>query len=599
MALSAESTVEVDASASKRSLSSSRPIPVWARLALVGLTLAFVVVHFIAIFRENVNWDELALLARSVESLRAGKLIGGGRPGLATLILIPFVEGCTNSITAVVNARVFWSLFTFAYLGGIYVLTSRFDGQQRWSRAGFLAVGLIALVPLFQRWSVQVRTDQPALAFGIWGTVALLASRHRAWFALLGGLLFTVGFLSSQKVGYLLVLCGLLAAGESWIERDFRLRRELQRAALLIAGGATVYFSYLGVTALFLEPATTNLMGTVAGMGTYRDLGALVYRSFPVLLLPHAFLGLLLLIATAHSYANETDDRRRCVVAWAIVVIGIVVALAHGSRFAYFWMTLGLFPALALGIGVGPILRTLRPLSGTLALTFVALLLLTRAIPQADEITNDTVSHQGRTMTFVDDNFGTEVRGFHPEKALFHRLDPSPFDVYFYPHIKRAFFGPDGPGNAERFIEEFRTRPVAFIVDSHRLRMFPDTIQQFWASHYVRYAEGVLVAGRYLQGPPGAKTSFEVIAPGEYRLNLPDDHPLARIAINGQVIAPGATAHLEPGTFELELVDPIAVALFTLKLDAPPAPASIGPFYDPIALAELDGSRHWPWVPGL
>lgn len=570
-----------------------------SRFAIVVIGIAFVLVHLIGIFRENVNWDELALLARGAESLRSGRLVGDGRPGLATLLLLPFVGNGQNSITSVVHARLFWSLFTFGYLAGLYAVISQLDGGRRWSSAAFVAVGGIALVPLFQRWSLQVRTDQPALAFGIWGAVALLASRRRSGLGILAGTLFAVGFLSSQKVGYLVVLAGLLAAGEVWMDRDVQVRREAKRAFFVIAGGTVTYFVYRAATAIFLEPATTNLARTIAGMEIYRDLGALVYRSFPALLLPHLLLAGLLLLATIRAMSTTTDERRRCIVAWLVLALGVLVAVVHGSRFAYFWMTLGAFPAIALGIGLRPSVRWLPSRTGNLLLAFVGLLLLARAIPQADEITTDTISHQHRTIDFVDRNFGPGKRGFHPEKALFHRPDPSPFATYFYPGIRRAFFGPEGPANADRFIDEFRTRPVAFMVDSHRLRMFPPIIQQFWASHYVRYAEGVYVAGRFLQGPPGTKTSFEVIAPGEYKLNLPDDHPSVRIAINGSVLSSGDALTLAAGIIEIELVDSIGMGLFTLKLDDPPDPASIAHFYDPTALAELDGTRHWPWLPGL
>lgn len=195
--------------------------------------------------------------------------------------------------------------------------------------------------------------------------------------------------------------------------------------------------------------------------------------------------------------------------------------------------------------------------------------------------------------------FPRDMRGFHPEKALFHRHDPSPFGVFFYPHIRLIFFGADGSTNTENFIEEFRKRPVAFLVDSHRLRMFPPRVQQFWARHYVRYAEGVYVAGTMLKGDAGTKVGFEVLAPGEYKLILPAKHPKARIDIDGTTVEPGSTLSLEAGVHRIELLDPIELALFTLNLPEPPDTSTFHPFYDPIALAELDGTRRWSWVPGF
>ena len=578
--------------------SSPGDLPRWARLASVGLALVFIAVHLLAAVRENVNWDEFALLARSVESIVSGKLIGGGRPGLATLILIPFVEGCSNSVTAVVNARLFWSLFTFAYLGGIYALVSHFDGK-RWSRGGILAVALIALVPLFQRWSLQVRTDQPALAFATWGGVALLASRRRPWLGSIAGLLFAIGYLFSQKAAYVVALSGLLAAGAVWLQRDFQLRREAVRLGALVVGGLATYFGYLQLVSLFFDLQLASATAVFDSMSVYRALGLLVYRSLPVLMLPHQILGILLAVATVRAFLQGSDDLRRCILAWLVLAAGVAVAITHGSRFAYFWMTLGLFPAVALGIGLGPIVRALPPRMGNLALALVGLLLLARAIPQADEITTDTQSIQARTIEFADQNFPRELHGFHPEKALFHRRDPSPFRTFFYPQIRQTFFGPDGPANAKAFIEEFRKRPVAFLIDSHRLRMFPPPVQHFWARHYVRYAEGVYVAGTMLKGEAGTKSEFEVLAPGEYKLILPVQHPKARIAIDGATLEPGAALRLEAGVHAIELLDPIEVALFTLNLPELPDPSTFAPFYDPVALAELDGTRHWSWVPGL
>jgi len=574
-------------------------LPRWARLASVGLALAYIAVHLVAAVRENVNWDEIALLARSVESIASGVLIGGGRPGLATLLLIPFAEGGANSISAVIDARLFWSLFTFAYLAGIYALVAHFDGGKRWSRAGLAAVGLIALVPLFQRWSLQVRTDQPALAFATWGGVALLASRKRPWLGAISGLLFAVGYLFTQKAAYVVALAGLLAAGALWIERDFRLRREALRVGGIAVAGLAVYFGYLRLVSFFFDFHLASPTTVIEAMGSYRQLGLLVYRSLPALMVPHLILGILLAAATVRAFLQRNDDFRRCILAWLVLAAGFAAGFVHGSRFAYFWMTLGLFPAVGLGIGIGPILRSVRSRTGDLVLAFVGVLLLARAIPQADEITTDSVWRQERAVAFVDRNFAPGVRGFHPEKALFHRRDPNPFPTYFYRQIRAIFTGANGRANAETFIGEFRKRNVAFMVDSHRLRMFPPLVQEFWAQHYIHYADSVYVAGRALQGEAGTKLSFEVIAPGDYTLILPDDHPPARIAIGGNTVEPGKTVSLPAGVIEIELLEPVGMGLFTLKLEEPPNPASYGPFYDPVALAELDGTRHWSWVPGL
>lgn len=592
--------VVADSSPPEEPSASPPAISTWARLGLIALVLAFALVHIAAVFREGVNWDEFALLWRSAETLRSGKLVGGGRPGFATLLLIPFVEGCRISTEAVIGARLFWSLFTFGYLGGIYVLASRFDGGRRWSRAGVLAVGLIALIPLFQRWSVQVRTDQPALAFAVWGAVTLLASRRRLALALLAGTLFAIGFLFSQKAGYILGLSGLLAAGAGWTEKDIIWRRDVKRAAYATIGGIATYFAYLGAVSLFFEPATTNLAGTIASMGFYRQLGMMSYRSLPPLLIPHALLTLFLLLATVRKLRERGDGLRRCLLAWAVLGLGVVVATVHGSRFAYFWMTLGIFPALAFAIAKGSLFDRLSARARIPILSIVGLLLLLRAVPTAGEIMRDTISPQTRSLTFIERNFPADARGFHPEKALFCRATVGAVEpTYFTATIHRRFSGPEGVTNQKAFIDDFRAHPVSYLVDSFRLSFFPPSIRQFWANSYVRYAEGVFIAGRYLEGPPGSKLPFEVIVPGDYVFHLPEGHPPVRLGIDDRVVEAGSSFELSPGLYEIELLDPVMMGMVTLRLDEGPNPASVGPFYNPVVVAELDGRRRWSWVPGL
>lgn len=593
MAPSDEQPIEMGASLSKRSPSTNLPFPTWARLSLLALILAFVVVHFVAIFRENVNWDELALLARSAQAQRSGVLVGGGRPGLATLILIPFVEGCTNSITAVVNARLLWSVFTFGYLGGIYALASHIDGRRRWSTAGFVALGLIALVPLFQRWSLQVRTDQPALAFATWGGVVLLVSRRRAPLAALAGALFAVGFLFTQKALYLSALSGLLALGAAWLERDLRLRRDLARLVYTAAGVGGIYALYRIILGALYDIPNITIAGSIQSARNYAHFGWAVYEAALPLLVPHAIVILLLIVLTLRGFRGGHALFRPVVLGWSILVLGTIIVFVHSSRFPYFWMTLGAFFAMTAAVVVSMLPQSLTTRTRRLLLAFLGLLLFARAVPGADEILEDTISQQSRSMAFANRNFPDTAIGFHPERGLFCRERPGDFTTYFLPIIKSEFTGDKGHDNMEAFAKSFRELPVAFMIDSFRLALFPEPIRQFWANTYVRYTDGVMVPGRYVHGIAGTVIPFEALVAGEYTFHLPEGHPAETITVGGQLLKPGGIIQLPAGRNDIVLQGAIDIGLVALRLAEPPQPETIQAFYNPAVLIEGDGRRNW------
>jgi hypothetical protein len=58
-------------------------VALWTVIALVGLA------RIIAIFTQNVARDEFLFRYRAVASIRSGDVIGHGRPGLGTLVLMP------------------------------------------------------------------------------------------------------------------------------------------------------------------------------------------------------------------------------------------------------------------------------------------------------------------------------------------------------------------------------------------------------------------------------------------------------------------------------------------------------------------------------
>src|SRR5262245_60072067 len=122
------------------------------RAVVIGLVLAavaYAVVHVIAIFRENVNWDEFVMLSHGAQSLRSGTLASSGRPGLATPLILPFARGCVEPVSAILHARILWTPITFAYLAGVYFVVREFRrGTARPWLGASLAVALLALVPV-------------------------------------------------------------------------------------------------------------------------------------------------------------------------------------------------------------------------------------------------------------------------------------------------------------------------------------------------------------------------------------------------------------------------------------------------------------------
>ena len=169
-------------------------------VALTSLSITLLVLQILAVRTETVNWDEFGLLSRAHESLRTGQLQGGGRPGLASILAMPATLGCTNGVSAVQKARYAWLLFTTLLVAGLWMLLRRTCRRSADpALAATLGTGLLVLVPVFLRWSLQARADQPALAASVWSGVLLLGERRRWEQALAAGCLLGTGYLLSQK----------------------------------------------------------------------------------------------------------------------------------------------------------------------------------------------------------------------------------------------------------------------------------------------------------------------------------------------------------------------------------------------------------------
>jgi len=558
-------------------VTSQRPSP--GHLAFAALLAGLLIAHVISVFTENINIDEFAFLARAADTLATGQLQSGGRPGLGTLILLPFVRECTDTISAVRGARLLWVGFTIALVSGLWFLLSTFLRTSAHRTEGAaLGIALLVFVPAFLRMSIEVRTDQPAIALGLWGGVALIASRRSAPWALLGGVSYGVGFLFSQKLIYVAALTALLALGDLLIRREFEFRRELMRLVLCAAGGLAVLLAYRAMLPLFFEPA--RLQSVAGGMSTFAnyraELGFIYYALMLPTLVAHFGLLALLLYATARASRRDDTPWRTLLLAWAIVALGISVMLFHAGAFPYFWMTLGLFPAAAFAVGLDPIRRSFprlhiwRIVGGSIW----ALLVVQATFTQAG-LLQDTQRVQRDSLAFIDHNFGADQEGFHPERALFCRDTADPFPTFLERPALRRYWGPERERLAQELIGEFRRRPVVFMLDSFRLSWFPPEVQDFWNSNYQLYYESVWIPRLALDGPRGSRKSLDVIVPGAYRWQHGDGRPDLRLA--GRLIAKGDTVELQAGGHDVELLRNIEDGSLVLAVVEPPR-ERVGPF---------------------
>lgn len=565
----------------------------------IGLAVAawFLLTRWFAVFAEAINWDEFALLARADRSLRIGTVDGGGRPGLVTLALIPFVKGCVDSVHAVVNARMVWQIFTLAYLAGVYAVVRRWITYSRDRIEGqgeaVLAVALLALLPAFVTWSVQVRTDHVALAAGIWGCVMLMAPRSRATIA--AGALFAIAILSTQKALYVMAFGGVLflsASVSRALSTPGALRAEvveaLTRVALALAGMTAVIGGFY-----LLVPSVADLVGgsalasSTATMDWYRQrLGFRIYTVHAPRLWVHWLLfGILLVWTAAVVRQKRRDAALRVATCWALLVLGLAVAIVHGSSFAYFLMTAGLFPAVALGLAAGPAVAR-RGASAPLVIASLGALAAAASAPEALETMRGSQDRQRETMQLIERTLLRDKRGYQVEGALFCSSDPDPLPAMFTQQILRRR-AEQGAGAFDGFVAEFRTRPIGYIVESFRMRQFPDNVREFWNEHYVPYAASLWVAGwRVTSG--GTDSAREVIVPGTYRWIPSSRFPEAVIQVDGRSLAPGESLHLDAGPHLVSRAEGDAEGMLVLALGSA-RPGGIFPFYDERQWQQLRG----------
>ena len=567
-----------------------------AKLAFLVVALVYAIAHGVAAFTEAVNWDEFVLLSRADVAARTGVLRGGGRPGLGVALLVPFVDGCDSTMTLVRTLRVVWCGFTFALLAGIFVFLWKAlpKSPTAW-RSAALGVALIACVPVFLRWSLQVRTDQPAVAAAVWGGVALLASRTRPWLAAVAGVLFGLGYLFSQKALYPTALVLVVSTVHQVADRDLAWRRAAKRALALVAGGALALASFaLLIPLWFSPPVAVSVERGLDLFAWYRVmLKFRLYDSMVSSLLPHLLILAFVLLALPRA-ARRAAGPRSLAIAVFVAVLGTIVARFHAAAFPYFWITLGVFPAVALAFA-WEATREVMPAGRTVVAVLAWSGLAAVAVVHRVETLRDTQSIQRETFAFVERNLDAAELGFHADGGLVCRRHPQPLPVFLGQNIASRFGGPEGQANISAFIDEFRARPITYLIQP--TRVFPPQIVEFWESHYLPYAHAVMLPGRALEGAPGEAHEIDIIVPGRYRWlsNVDADGASpARLAIAGRVMTHGETVLLERSGHTARLVGPRLGGKLVLAVDDAMVESS-APFYPAITNLELAGRRQTWW----
>jgi MFS family permease len=564
-----------------------RRMPRLSRIALAGALLAFAALRIAAVYRTAFNWDEFALFHDVALTAQTGELHSAGHAGLPQAALLPLVRDCHDEIAVGRIARLAWLALTWSYLGAVFaVLYQLLPADRHRVHDAALGTALLGLFPAFLEWSIQVRTDQVALAGGAWGAALLLASRRRAWLALVAGVGLGVGWLGTQKLAYVAALAGLLAAGDLALRAEWRLRRETLRAAGALAGAAIVVvgWRWFVSSAFAVAPGHAAIAGTspetvrnyLDVFNFYREtIGYSQYRATLPSLGPHLAL---LAAMTAATLAMEQAHTSRLALAWAVVALGTAVGAFHDAAFAYFLMTLGLFAVVALALAL-PAIRSAFgsrwPSSTRLATPVIWAALLLGAGMQTSLAFDDSQAVQRESLRFVHRNFSPDRAGFQPETALFCGVR-QPIGLWFSQRIFRAFEGPQREREVETLIRRFRSEPVHYLVQSFRLNQFPEPVRVFWDENYQPYRGSVFVAGRRLRGEAGERSEFELLIAAPYRW-LPLGNANT-IRVDGERLAPAETRMLGVGRHTVAFDSDQTRGLLVLAVDDPPRDAPIS-FY--------------------
>jgi hypothetical protein len=546
--------------------------------ALAAFVLVIVGARIIGVFTLYIQADEFVLLQRAVTTERTGVLVGGGRPGLGTLVLTPFAAACHNAVDAVVQARLLWTGLTAGAALAFWFLLRGIVVETRWRRAAIVTgLGLWMLSPQVLYYSTQVRTDQPAIMFGLWGGVALLASRHRMGWAPLAGVLLGVGFLFSQKLLYVAGLVAVLGMGDVFM-RGPRIRRDLGRALLAVGAFLLLVLGYRQALAQIAGAPTLLPVATeLSNFEYYRmSLGWDRYRSMLPMLIPQILVLVGLLGLTAAWAWDRSRHGKELAVAWSVVTVGAAVVLVHAGRFPYFYMVLGLFPAVVGGLIVSPLLeRVGTPLRRGVLMALIWLPLVLYSVAAAAVLAGDTQQQQQRaSLDWVERNFSPEAVGYTNWGAFACRDEPWP--VRFGAGLAAAFRGDARERSTQELMAAFRDRPVAFMIPP--IEPHPPELEEFWRTRYVHYYGGIHVPGRHVRGGAGWTGTFEAVVPGNY-VWLAMEGTVGPLTVEGGRVESGSTITLEEQrVYSISLAEG-GDGMFVLALAEPPAGESV-PFFD-------------------
>jgi hypothetical protein len=520
------------------------------------------------------------------------------------LALLPFVRGCADELASLNAARLLWLAFAIAQLAGIAALAalSQPDASRRRGDAA-TAVALFALVPAYLEYGIQVRTDPLALAAATWGAVALVASRRRLALAALAGALVGCGYLASQKAYYLAAAGVTLAIADALRRRE----RELGFAALR---GMLALASYFAVVALqrawssahfelpersaarSLVPSADFVLRGFSHFEFFRNtIGWTQVLGWLPYLVPHALLlaglciaGLRALRVSDASNRNDVataeSTRGALATSAALLALGAAVLLFHGSRFAYFWLSFGCFPALALaharGFALDALAETAR--ARRLVVISIASILALQAGWHSLGMLRDTQAVQRASLDFVHRNFAPADTGFLPESALYCQAPPERLPAYFSQDLFRHFAGPARAKNSSALEARFRRVQVKYLVHSFRLQQFPEELRSFFAENYQPYFGSVSVAGRRFEGSRGDRADFELIVSGDYRW-IPFGRAAA-LTLDGRRVEAGDVLSLGAGAHSAAFPEDATQGLLVISLADPPARAPLA-FYKP------------------
>ncbi len=555
-------------------------LAIWSILAAIGL------LRVVFVFTENVNWDEFALFQRAEILANTGILQGGGRPGLVNLVLLPVAATCADTVQALTQLRLGWTLMVFGSVA-LFALLLRAalpPSPYRWIAIA-TAVGLWVLSPDFLRYSVHVRTDQPAIFFGLLGGLALAVRPAAFRWALAAGAFFALGFLASQKLVYVAALATLLAVAARTHDPEVHWRREMMRAGTVALSfvGLVLVYRFASASTGVGDPSLAPVAGIRRVFAYYREtIGFTHYRS-----LAFRNVHVLLALGVAAGFSAwrlRRGLRGQALPALAIgaVTLGLLVVWVHAARFPYFFLVLGLFPATAVGLALGPLLEELGSSASR-----KAVLLLPIWIPMvgfgayatADIALGDGQAPQREAIRFVSENFSPDDRGFDPFGEFGCRGESDPFPARFYQSVWFTFVVADGSAEVERMIREFRDRPVVFMLEPPAHHPYPFELTHFWDTRYVRYSGYVRIPGREIRSGPGWVDTFEVIVPGRYRWH-PADGRSDRLVVNGIELAPGEGVDLAERGFASIGLPEGGIGMFALEVRDPPTPRG-EPFFRP------------------